>query len=154
MTSLAVDNPIVVENQRAGTSAWQISGLIANDSTGQIKGYASATSVAQGESISFHVSVNTAQTYTIDLYRIGWYGGLGGRLVHHAGPLAGSRQSACTPDATTGLIVCGWPASYAVTTTTDWTSGVYLGLLTNAAGYKNYVTFTVRDGRPAPFLYQ
>src|SRR4051795_2169675 len=71
--ALAQSNPIVVENQQAGSSAWQIPfGSSGSDSVGQIKGYGSAASVNKGESITFYVSVNTAQTYSIDVYRLGW----------------------------------------------------------------------------------
>src|SRR5439155_114653 len=75
LTVSAQPNPIVIENQQAGTSQWQIS-LIGTDAVGQIKGYASATSVNKGENITFYVSVNPAQSYTIDVYRMGWYQGL------------------------------------------------------------------------------
>jgi len=150
LPALAVDNPIVAENQQPGSSAWQLTpALIAGDAIGQIKGYASATSVNQSESITFYVTVNPAQTYTIDFFRMGWYAGLGGRLLFHAGPLNGLQQSACLPDPTTGLIACNWVPSYTLTIPGDWTSGVYLALLTNAVGYQNYVMFVVRDGRPA-----
>src|SRR5439155_1044087 len=54
----------------------------------------------------------------------------------------------------TGLIACTWTPGYTLTIPSDWTSGVYLAVLTNAAGYQNYVVFVVRDGRRAPFLYQ
>ena len=151
---LAADNPIVTENQLTGSNGWRLGGLVSDDTTGQIKGYASATSVNQGESLTFSVTVNPAQTYTIDIYRIGWYGGLGGRLVRQSGSLAGVTQAPCTPDPTTGLVACGWTPSYTFSVPTDWTSGAYLGLLTNAAGYQNYVSFIVKDGRPAAFLYQ
>src|SRR3954454_18360567 len=59
-------NPIVVENRLPGSRAWVIGQnghQIADDQRGQIKGYASATSVAQGETLTFHVSVNVAQQY-------------------------------------------------------------------------------------------
>src|SRR5438552_4028704 len=78
-TAAAGSNPIVLENQQPGTSAWnmnQLSGTIATDAGGQIKGYASAVSVNKGQSITFYASVAPAQTYTIDVYRIGWYQGL------------------------------------------------------------------------------
>jgi hypothetical protein len=149
----AADTTIVTENQQTGTSAWQLS-QTADDVNQQIKGYADTTSVLQGSSLNLFVSVNPAQTFSVDVYRIGWYGGLGGRLRLHAGPITGATQPACPADATTGMIECAWTASYAVAVGTDWTSGVYLTLLTNAAGYKNYVPFVVRDGRPAQFLYQ
>jgi hypothetical protein len=153
LSAAAADNPVVVENQQAGTSAWKLT-KTADDVNGQIKGYADAVSVSQGGSVNLFVSVNPAQTYTVDVYRMGYYGGLGGRLLLHAGPLDGVTQSACVPDATTGMIACGWTQSTSIAVGTDWTSGVYLAKLTNAAGYQNYVDFVVKDGRPAQFLYQ
>jgi len=152
----AADNPIVVENLQPGTGDWQIPwGTAADDTTKQIKGYASAVSVNKGGNITFYVSVNTPQTYTIDVYRIGWYQGLGGRLMAHAGPLSGIKQATCPTDATTGLIECRWTPSYTLTTQNSWTSGVYFAILTNAQGYGNYIVFTVRDdNRVADLLYQ
>jgi len=149
----ATDNPIVLENQQPGDSGWMWTKL-GDDTNQQIKGYASSTSLNQNESLTLYVSVNPAQTYTIDFYRIGWYAGLGGRLRLHVGPVDGVQQPACPTDPTTGLIACNWTPSYTLTVPTDWTSGVYLALLTNAQGFQNYVVFVVRDGRPAPFLYQ
>src|SRR6266446_1169200 len=152
----AAQNPIVVENQQPGTNQWRIPfGSAATDSGGQIKGYASATSVNKGENITFYVSVNPAQTYTIDVYRMGWYQGSGGRLIQHIGPLSGVQQPTCPTDATTGMIECHWSPAYTLATQTSWTSGVYLALLTNAQMYQNYIVFVVRDdSRVAPLLYQ
>src|SRR2546425_1987320 len=72
----AAANPVVAENQQAGTSAWKLGSLVADDVTQQIKGDASATSVSQNASITFFVSVNPVQTFHLDIYRIGWYGGV------------------------------------------------------------------------------
>src|ERR1700690_433238 len=86
-TASAQTNPIVTENQQPGTAAWDFpTDFIGTDNVGQIKGYASAVSINKGESITFYVSTNPAQTFTIDVYRIGWYQGLGGRLMQHIGP--------------------------------------------------------------------
>ena len=150
----AAGNPIVTENQQPGTDAWLIGPQQGDDGTGQIKGYASATSVLQNQSLTLYVTVNPVQTYTIDVYRIGWYNGAGSRLRLHDGPLQGTQQSPCPVDATTGLIACGWSPSYTLTIPSDWTTGIYMALLTNAAGYQNYIIFVVRDGRPAAFRYQ
>jgi len=152
LTQPAPDNPIVLENQQPGSGDWMFSTL-ANDVAQQIKGYASTTSVNQGENINFYVTVNPAQSYTLDIYRIGWYGGLGGRLRLHLA-LDGVQQPPCNSDPSTGLLACTWTPAYTLTVPTDWTSGVYVGLLTNAQGYQNYLQFVVRDGRPAAFLYQ
>jgi hypothetical protein len=151
--TLAAENAIVLENQQTGSGGWIFS-KVADDANGQIKGYASATSVKHTENIAFHVTVNPAQTYTIDVYRIGWYAGQGGRLRLRVGPLEGVQQPPCGSDPTTGLIACDWPSGYTLTVPSDWTSGIYLALLTNAQGFQNYVQFVVRDDRPAPLLYQ
>jgi chitodextrinase len=155
----ALTNPVMVENQQPGSSAWQIGDLYgrpsATDNVGQIKGYASAVSVNKGQSINFHVSVSSAQTFTIDVYRIGWYQGLGARLMQQIGPLNGVQQTACPTNASTGLMECGWTPSYTLNTQTSWTSGIYLAVLKNALGFYNYMMFTVRDdSRAGALLYQ
>src|SRR5205809_448640 len=151
-------SPVVLENQQPGSGNWQmwLQGIPpANDINQQIKGYASATSVNPGESITFYVTVNPAQQYTMDVYRMGWYQGLGGRLMQSVGPLQGVAQPACPVDATTGLIECNWTASYTLTVPTNWTSGVFMVQLTNAQGYQNYITFVVRDdARVADLMFQ
>jgi N,N-dimethylformamidase beta subunit-like protein len=149
-----VFNVVQLENMMAGTTAWQLGGPGADDVNNQIKGYASATSVAQGSSISFYVTVNPAQTFTMDFYRIGWYQGLGGRWLAGSGPLAGRGQNACVPNAMTGLIDCQWAPSYTLSVPYTWTSGIFLVRLISASGYENYIDFVVRDGRPADLLYQ
>lgn len=157
-TARAAGNSIVVENQNPGTTAWKLGQagyLVADDTNRQIEGYASTTSVNKGESLDFFVSVNTAQNFTADIYRLGYYGGTGGRLMGHVGPLAGFRQNDCPVDATTGLVACNWSSSFSYTIPVNWTSGVYVVTLTNANKYQRYVTFVVRDDqRNSDFLYQ
>jgi hypothetical protein len=151
-------NPIVVENQQAGSSDWRLGQpgySVADNATGQIKGYASATSVNKGEQIDFHVTVNPAQGYTIDVYRMGWYDGQGGRLLQNIGPLDGISQPECTVDPATGLADCDWSSSYTLAIPNTWTSGIYLAVLTNEQSYQNYIVFVVRDDtRTADLLYQ
>src|SRR5438552_3691266 len=146
--------PVALENQQPGLGNWQTS-LPADDVGKQIKGYVSATSVNLGESITFYVTVNPAQQYTMDVYRMGWYQGLGGRLMQSIGPLQGVAQPACPVDANTGLIECDWTASYTLSVPPNWTSGVFVVMLTNAQGYQNYITFVVRDdARRADIMFQ
>jgi hypothetical protein len=151
----AAQNPVVLENQNPGSSGYLIEwGDQGDDVTRQVKGYASSTSINKGESIDLHISVAGGLTYTIDVYRLGWYNGAGARLMHHAGPLTGSAQPACPPNATTGLIECHWAVAYTLQTQASWTSGVYLVLLTNSQGKKNYIHFVVRDdSRASPLLF-
>lgn len=151
-------NPIVFENRLPGTGEWKPnrSGYrISDDVNGQIKGYASATSVNQGESITFFVTVNPAQNYTITFFRLGWYEGQGARRMDSVSALPGKSQKPCIPEGTTGLITCDWSPGYSFRVPKNWTSGVYLALLTNAEKFQNYVPFVVRDDdRKADLMYQ
>jgi hypothetical protein len=151
-------NAVTQENAKPGTSAWRLT----NPATArEIEGYASLTSVNRGGQISLFV--NTAATgYTIEIYRTGWYGGLGGRLV--MGPIqrTATAQPMPTPDPSTGLIECRWTNPYVVTVPnsatdpTNWASGVYLAKLTAAgSGKQSYIIFVVRDdARASDFLFQ
>ncbi|ACZ43570.1 conserved hypothetical protein [Thermobaculum terrenum ATCC BAA-798] len=158
----APSNPIVRENRLPGTQSWKLSHLdavserelgigpsvsakVADDVHKQIKGYASATSVNLGQDITFYVTTNPPQPFTITVYRIGWYDGKGGRLVAHSGKLQGRSQPECPLDARTGLIECHWQPSWRLHVPTSWVSGYYLAKLTNSQGYDNYVPFVVRD---------
>jgi hypothetical protein len=155
--TVANPSPTVLENQQPGSGNWSmfLSGQPADDTGKQIKGYASATSVNKGESITFYVTVNPAQQYTMDVYRMGWYQGLGGRLMQSIPPLQGVAQPACPVDSSTGLIECDWTASYTLSVPPTWTSGVFVVKLTNAQGYQNYITFVVRDdARVADIMFQ
>jgi len=150
-------SPVVLENQQPGSGNWSMFplGQPADDVGKQIKGYASATSVNKGESITFYVTATPAQQYTMDVYRMGWYQGLGGRLMQSIGPLQGLAQPACPVDSSTGLIECDWTASYTLSVPPTWTSGVFIVKLTNAQGYQNYITFVVRDdARVADIMFQ
>jgi hypothetical protein len=129
---------------------------VADDTNNQIKGYASLPSVDVGGSITFYVTVNPAQTYTMDIYRMGYYQGLGGRLMLHVNAQSGLSQPSCPiVDPATNLVACSWNPSYTLTVPTGWTDGIYFVVLTNAAGYQNYIPFVVRDdSRGAALLFQ
>lgn len=153
-TPLFATNPIVQENQQPGSGGWVLL-KPADDITMQIKGYASATSVNQGDSITFYITVTPAQSYTIEIYRMGWYGGAGGRLMQEIGPVSGLQQPAVTLDPTTGLITAPWSPSYTLLVPADWTSGIYLAKLVNESDFDNYIPFVVRDDdRKGGFLFQ
>ena len=71
-------NPIQDENAKSGNADWA---LTKPATGGEIEGYADLTSVTRGQSIQFFVSANNDQTFTIDIYRTGYYNGDGARLV-------------------------------------------------------------------------
>ncbi|MDM4721986.1 hypothetical protein QTQ03_21215 [Micromonospora sp. WMMA1363] len=145
---------VVRENSQPGTPGFSLSGKrFGDDKKAQIAGYASSTSVAPGEDLDFHVSVATAQEYRIHVYRVGQYGGSGGRLIAVSPWLPGHTQQAPIVDPETRMVRCGWTAGWRLRVGRDWVSGYYLALLTNAAGWCRWVPFLVRDpGRPAAGL--
>ncbi len=151
-------SPVVRENAEPGSDGWQFwrhGYTEADDATEQVKAYASATSVDHGEPITFFVTVNPPQSFTIDVYRVGWYGGLGGRLATTIGPLDGVRQPECPLDPDTGMIACDWTPSATLAVPSAWTSGVYLGVVHTDARFANFVVFVVRADERAPtILYQ
>lgn len=151
---IAQSNEIVLENSNSGTTAWGLSNP-ADDSNLQIKGYASATSVNRGETMTFFVTTAPAQAFTIEIYRMGWYGGNGGRLMTQVSDLSGTTQNIPPVDPSTGLLELNWSPNHALTIPNSWVSGAYLAKLINANGYDNYIPFVVRDdNRSADILYQ
>ncbi|NDJ84495.1 MAG: fibronectin type III domain-containing protein [Chloroflexi bacterium] len=173
----AASHDIVRENQMAGTTDWQIEGVSDPDTLAReaanpdgfggpnrpaaawtddrdIKGYANHTSINQGDSINFHIST-TQSGYDIEVYRLGWYGGSGGRLITAVTGLTGSNEPIPSPDPTTGMIEANWPVSYTLQTDTGWVSGLYLAKLIASNGADNYIFFVVRnDSSNADILFQ
>lgn len=77
LAATAAANPVQTENRRAGDPGWQLPA-----GAGQlISGYAAETSVLPGQSVQLHVNAPAGSSYQVRLYRLGWYGGAGGRLV-------------------------------------------------------------------------
>jgi hypothetical protein len=137
-------NPIVCENSQAGAPAseWDISGLI--DPT--LQGFATDFSVNKGEAVHFKVST-TANNFTIDIYRLGYYGGLGARKAGSLTAVAGQNQPNCLFDITTHLTDCGnWTESASWLVPATAVSGMYIAKLSRAdTGGASHIPFVVRD---------
>ena len=143
-------NPIVAENCLPGTDEWRVEAI------GEIEGFASTTSVAPGEIISFYVNT-TAPTFDLFIYRSGYYAGQGGRLIAKIENLPGQVQPACLHERETGLLSCSnWSVSHALTIPENWTSGIYVAKIVRSDnGGENFIIFVVRDDeRLADILYQ
>lgn len=147
------------ENLRPGTLEWLVGrtrrSRPCRTRCPWIEGFCSHTSVEAGETIDFFVSTRqSVAEYTLDIFRMGFYGGTGGRLMTHLGPLPGRRQ----PDPPVGrsrVRECAWEPSISFTIPPDWISGVYLGKLTTVPdGFQSYLIFIVRDRRKADYIVQ
>src|SRR5205085_8584082 len=138
-------NPIEVENARAGTTDWLLTNTRIEPKTKYrcpwIEGYCSRTSVRAGNELAIHVSTNPASRFTIELYRMGYYGGSGGRLVRALGPFKGTRQSD-PPVGKSRLRECSWEPCVTFRIPKDWLSGVYVGKLSaEQDSLQSYVIF-------------
>ncbi len=162
-TASAADNVITRENAHAGSTDWQLT-RVRTDTVGgvrssRIEGYCSKQSVGAGDSIDIFVSTQPEQDFKIEIFRSGYYGGRGARLMKTIGPLPGMAQA--TPEyGEKRLRECQWKKSVSFKIPGDWTSGVYVGrlsTLSDASGHgywQSYVVFIVRDDRPADILFQ
>ncbi|HEX4440109.1 MAG TPA: N,N-dimethylformamidase beta subunit family domain-containing protein [Thermoanaerobaculia bacterium] len=152
-----VTNPIVCENSKTGNPAteWDVVG--AGDAS--IQGFATDISVNHGETVHFKIATD-ATAYHLDIYRLGYYGGNGARLV--AGgvlPTAAlpQAQPGCLNDPTTGLNDCGnWVESASWTVPVNAVSGVYIARLVREDTLgASHVVFVVRDDEGhSPLLFQ
>ena len=139
-------NPIVCENAKTGNPAseWDIFG----SGDASIQGFATEISVDKGQIVRFKVST-PASSYRLDIYRLGYYDGMGARRVATVNPSASLPQSqpSCLSDAQTGLIDCGnWAVSASWTVPADAVSGIYVAKATrNDTGGASHIVFVVRD---------
>jgi len=147
-------NPVACENTKPGTpqSDW-----FPDDTDDSIAGFPTQFSVNVGQTESFKIMTD-AHNYTLDIYRLGYYGGDGARKVASISPSAPlpQNQPACLTDAT-GLVDCGnWGVSASWTVPSDAVSGVYLVDMTRTdTGGDNYMLFVVRnDASHSDILYQ
>ncbi len=143
-------NEIIAENTLPGTSdtVWDIG--YGGGST-SLEGFATDISLNRGNTVSF--KINTALTYQINIYRMGYYQGLGGRLVASSTGSPGgvtilhnpAPQPAPLTTAATGLIDAGnWSVSATWAVPSTAVSGVYIAHLI-AGSAENHIPFVVRD---------
>src|SRR5207237_1361093 len=123
----------------------------------------SSISVNKGETVRFKVNTAAAESpFTIDVYRLGYYGGMGARKIVRIAPTAGevtlaNNQPNCITDTATGLVDCGnWTVTGSWAVPADAASGIYIGKLTRTdTGGASHLVFIVRDdARAADLLFQ
>jgi Domain of unknown function (DUF4082)/Bacterial Ig domain len=139
-------NPIVVENAKPGNdeTEWDIQG--AGDQ--RVQGFATQISINRGETVFFKIKTD-APKYRLDIYRLGYYGGLGARKVEPEPDLVQPQpqnQFDCHVDEATGLIDCSnWEVSASWAVSADATSGIYIAKVTLPDGGASHIVFIVRD---------
>jgi hypothetical protein len=159
---------ILKENTKPGTTDWILKKVKRHEDEPydagwhrrtEIEGYASHLSIKAGETLSIYVSCDPAARFKLDIYRMGYYGGKGGRLVKSFGPLDGDLMAVPQPtpeDGPRNIIECQWDETISFQIPEDWVSGVYLGKLSTWRHHdaEAYIIFVVRDDRQADLLFQ
>ena len=121
-------NKLIAENCKPGNprTEWDINA----DGDPTIQGFATSMSVNLGETVDFKIRTDSSR-YRIDIYRMGWYGGNGARLIQTMRPSAALPQA--QPDCITApqrLVDCGnWKTSASWRAPADAVSGVYIARL-------------------------
>jgi hypothetical protein len=151
-------NAIVAENCLPGNpeSEWDVSTSDAGDPS--IQGFATDISVNQGNTVYFKIKTD-ARAYTINIYRMGYYGGMGARKVATIKPSVTlpQTQPACLTDPATNLVDCGnWAVSASWQVPANATSGIYFAhLIRTDTGGDSHIVFIVRnDTAHSAILFQ
>ena len=114
-----------------GTPGWDQ--LIWKPTEPLLEGYTSTTSAAPGEDIEFHIRmVNPPTRYRLDIYRLGWYNGVGARRVACLPSCSQDKPGvfypAGTMDPDTGELRNTWPVTDKITIPNHWVSGYYFAI--------------------------
>src|ERR1041384_3090709 len=149
-------NPIVCENSKTGNPAsdWDVT----NGGDASIMGFATEISVNHGDTVHFKISTPST-SYSIEIYRMGYYAGLGARRIATVSPSVTlpQFQPNCLSNSTTGLIDCGnWQESASWQIPADVPSGIYFATLKRLdASGRNHIYFVVRsDESHSDLLFQ
>ncbi len=148
--------PVAIENRHPGTGAWRLPGPAADVgglAHGTVQGYVSEQSLLPGQRERIYVAAPGAGTVHIAIFRMGWYGGSGGREVLVSRPLRTSPQPPCVHRTSTGLTECHWHPTLSFTAPPALPSGVYIAKLTASTGESDCL-FVVRARSAQPLIAQ
>lgn len=156
--SSAANSEVTVENSRAGSLSWLLENTRVEPKSRYrcpwVEGYASHASIRKGETLELMISTDPPSPVQMEVYRLGYYGGKGGRQVAEVGPIDGTTQPTPQP-AGQRLMNCQWNCSARLTIGDDWVSGVYVAKLTELKQkIQSYIIFVVLDDRKADLVYQ
>jgi hypothetical protein len=162
---------IRMENARPGTAGWRVT----KQAISQIQAYTEEPSINSGGTIHLYVSTSSP-LYSIDIYRLGYYQGIGARLVKSIPVNAGIFQGYYPLSGTAYPVLCktcitsladsqgretditdaNWEYPEPIEFPSDWVSGIYYIKLTESkGGYQWAVPVVLRDDtRKADLIFE
>ena len=129
------------ENARPGSLGWT---HVGTSFQGQLEGFTNTTSAALGDEVTLYVST-VSSSFHVEIYRMGWYGGKGARVVATTPSAAGVRQADPVITPGTNMVECHWAPSLTFQVEKDWAPGNYLLRLVDSDGAAEWVPLTIRD---------
>ena len=145
-------NPITIENALPGNpeSEWTVPDF--RDI--RITGFANKMSLDAGATVRFKINVQSGASYSMKIYRIGYYNGNGARLMQNLGTFTGVVQPAGITNSSTGLIDCSnWSESASWAIPSNAVSGLYVAKIVRTGGGSNHIIFIVRNDSHNSDLY-
>src|SRR5262249_45592986 len=132
---------LIEENARPGSAASGIGDLGAPHS---IEGFFDTTSATVGDVVRLFVSTLAAEWH-VEAFRMGWYQGLGARLIWTSPTQRGVAQPPPTIDVSTNTVTANWTAPLEFPISGEFVEGCYLFKLVSSAGPARFVPLTIRD---------
>ncbi|MHB8438781.1 MAG: N,N-dimethylformamidase beta subunit family domain-containing protein [Acidimicrobiales bacterium] len=129
------------ENAHPGTLDWIVTGV---QSPRSIEGFASQVSATVGDTVTLFVNT-VARSFHVEAYRMGYYQGLGARLVWRSDDYAGTAQPPPAVAPGVHTVSCPWTESATVKIGSDWPPGAYLLKLVGSGGQQQFVPLCIRD---------
>jgi hypothetical protein len=132
---------LVEENQKVGSIDWIVNRLQPEHA---LEGFASQVSAVPGDDVALFINT-TGQAVQVQAYRMGYYGGIGGRLIYQSDMVPASVQRAPTVEPGIGMVSCPWSTTMTLSVDDTWPPGCYLLKLTDNVGHEQYIPLTIRD---------
>jgi len=132
---------LIAENAKPGTLNW-ICNHVQPDHA--LEGFAGQVSAVPGDDVPLFVNT-TARAVQVQVYRMGYYQGLGGRLIVQTDFVAAKPQPAPVVTPGTSTVSCPWTPTLTLNVTKDWPPGCYLLKLVGSGGEEQFVPLTIRD---------
>lgn len=147
---------VAAENRAAGTTAWRLPGPaedVGGLGRGDVSGYVAQQAIRPGQIERIYANAPGAHAFHIAVFRMGWYGGTGGREVLASDALPAVAQPPCAHQSLTGLTECDWHPTLSFQIPLALATGVYIAKLSASTGVSDCI-FVIEATTPQPLLAQ
>jgi putative cell wall-binding protein len=118
---------------------------ITNPGGDQLQGYTDKTSYFPGDNLKLFISSD--KNYNMEVYRMGYYNGVGAELKETLGQFPAVQQTAL-PDQDT--MAANWTKTEDISIPSNWESGMYLIKLIDSDLKESYIPFVIKNVNHRP----